>query len=231
MGVLLIVGSSYSTYVWFTGTVYVRHPSLLMFANRPPPPPPSESPPPPHSPAPPNPLHPPPPPSPPPPPKVDCDSSHGDRKNGLYQQYNKECSAKEGVPGGCQTKTCQFCSIEGSAADNGDYDRCAKWVCDKYSITGCDGVKRDKKKESQGRENKDVGDCKADVGNRNAGRHLFLDWDCAEDEGIPSACQTPGKGPCRFCVLKNGNEMSGWPTCPHAVCKQWDIQSKECTKH
>lgn len=229
MGVLLVVGSSYTTYLWFSGTAFVRHPSLLMFANRPPPPPPNQSPPPPHAPHPPVPPPPTPPPSPPPSPKVDCESSHGDRRNGLYQQYNEECAQSEGVPGGCTNDLgCQFCSIEGSGTDNGEFDRCTGWVCEKYSITGCHGVKLDAKSEI---EKAEVGDCKADVGNRNAGRHTFVDWACSDDEGIPSACQTPGKGPCRFCVLTNGQPMTGWPVCPHAVCKKWDLPAKQCLKH
>ena len=100
-GTLVVVAVTYSTYLWYSGTAYVRHPALLMFAQHPPPPPP----PPPFAPPPPppdaSPPPPPRPPSPPPPPKVDCESSIGDRKTGLYQQYNRACAQKEGVPAGC----------------------------------------------------------------------------------------------------------------------------------
>ena len=229
MGILTIAASSYGTFLWFSGEAYVRHPQLLMFANHPPPPPPNTKPPPPGSPLPPAPPPPPPPPSPPPPPRVDCESSVGDRKNGLYQQYNEECAAKEGVPFGCTShRGCQFCAIAESRVDGGDYDLCDKWVCEKYGITGCKGMKRNKKAEKHVAE---VGDCKADVGNRNAGRHLFVDWDCAEEEGLPSACSTPRKGPCRYCTLKSAEQMSGWPRCPKSVCKKWELDGKECAKH
>ena len=38
MGVATMAGATYGTFLWVTGTAYVRHPALLMFANRPPPP-------------------------------------------------------------------------------------------------------------------------------------------------------------------------------------------------
>ena len=88
--------------------------------------------------------------------------------------------------------------------------------------------KRDVKKE---KGKADVGDCEADVGNMNAGRYAYVDWDCAEDEGVPSACQTPKKGPCRFCLLRDGTPMTGWPTCPHEVCKHWELDAGKCLKH
>lgn len=231
---LVVVGVTYSTYLWYTGTAYVRHPALLKFAQKPPPPPPppplAPPLPPPHpSPPPPPPPHPSPPPPPPPPPKVDCESSIGDRRNGLYQQYNRACAQKEGVPAGCTpTRGCQFCAIEKSEADTGAFVRCDAWVCDTHGVTGCNGVKRDVKKE---KVKADVGDCEADVGNMNAGRFAYVDWDCAEREGVPSACQTPGKGPCRFCLLKDGTPMTGWPTCPHDVCTKWEIDANKCSKH
>ena len=160
---------------------------------------------------------------------MDCESSIGDRKTGLYQQYNRACAQKEGVPAGCTpTRGCQFCAIEKSQADTGVFERCDAWVCDKYGVTGCHGVKRDVKKE-KGKAN--VGTCKADVGNMNAGRFAYIDWDCAEAEGVPSACQTPGKGPCRFCLLKDAGGMTGWPTCPHEVCKKWELDTGKCSKH
>ena len=228
-GTLVVVAVTYSTYLWYSGTAYVRHPALLMFAQHPPPPPP----PPPFAPPPPppdaSPPPPPRPPSPPPPPKVDCESSIGDRKTGLYQQYNRACAQKEGVPAGCTpSRGCQFCAIEKSQADTGVFERCDAWVCDKYGVTGCHGVKRDVKKE---KGKADVGTCKADVGNMNAGRFAYIDWDCAEAEGVPSACQTPGKGPCRFCLLKDAGAMTGWPTCPHEVCKKWELDTGKCSKH
>jgi hypothetical protein len=221
---------AYVTVVWFTGTAYSRHPSLLVFAQRPPPPPPHPSPPPPTQSPPPQPPPPPPPPSPPPPPKVDCESTVGDRANGLYQQYNEECTQSEGVPGGCTSKKgCQFCAIAHSNADEKDNGvaRCDAWVCAKYGVTGCVGVRRNKKAE---RTQAEVGDCKADVGNRNAGRHTYLDWDCAGHEGIPSACQSPGKGPCRFCVLTDGAPQVGWPTCPKVVCTKWKLKKQQCSR-
>jgi hypothetical protein len=270
MGVATMAGATYGTFLWVTGTAYVRHPALLMFANRPPPPPPATAlpaPPPgagddlgpedgdlggatdgddgaspssdddddasrlPPSPrAPKAPKAPPAPPFPPPPPKVDCESSVGDRRNGLYQQYNHECSLREGVPHGCTPhRGCQFCAVDGTPAmSGGDYEMCDKWVCEKYGMTGCKGLKLDKKAAKK--ERADVGDCKADVGNRKSGRHTFVDWDCAGEEGLPSGCETPGKGPCRFCVLRSGEPMVGWPKCPAAVCEAWDIEKKECAK-
>jgi len=221
----------YATFLWYTGTVYSTYPSLIVLTHKPPPPPPLPSPPPPRKSPPPHPPPPPPPPSPPPPPKVDCESTVGDRKTGLYQQYNEECTQKEGVPLGCTSqKGCQFCSIAHSKAEkNGDSDmpRCDSWVCYKYSVTGCQGVKLNKRAE---RKEAEVGDCKADVGNRKAGRHSYVDWDCAGNEGLPSACQTPGKGPCRFCVLTDGAPMVGWPSCPRAVCKKWKLKNKQCVE-
>jgi hypothetical protein len=41
---LFVTVASYTTFLWFTGTVYSRLPSLLVFANKPPPPPPLPSP-------------------------------------------------------------------------------------------------------------------------------------------------------------------------------------------
>jgi hypothetical protein len=160
---------------------------------------------------------------------VDCESSIGDRRNGLYQQYNRMCLQKEGVPAGCTpTRGCQFCAIEKSEKDTGLFERCDAWVCDKYGVTGCHGVKRDVKKE---KGKADVGDCEADVGNINVGRYAYIDWDCAENEGVPSACQTPKKGPCRFCLLRDGTPLTGWPTCPHEVCKHWELDAGKCLKH
>ena len=104
-----IAAVGYVTFVWFTGTMFVRHPQLLTFAQPPPPPPPNPMPPPPLKSPPPYPPPPPPPPSPPPPPKQDCDSTIGDRTNGLFQQYNAECTAREGVPGmGLHSSTSQL---------------------------------------------------------------------------------------------------------------------------
>ena len=223
----LMGGMVFFTYLYVIGEVYQTVPVLLVFADRPPPPPPLPPPPPPTKSPPPSPPPPPPPPSPPPPPKVDCDSTVGDRSNGLYQQYNPECKQAEGVPGGCVgEKGCQFCALEKSNSDNGENDRCDPWVCSKYGVTGCKGIKRNAKKE---RKEYDVGDCIADVGNRKAGRHSFRDWDCAGTEGIPSACQKPGKTPCRYCVLKHGSPMQGWPACPSVVCKKWEHKMSECT--
>ena len=33
MGVATMAGATYGTFLWVTGTAYVRHPALLMFAN------------------------------------------------------------------------------------------------------------------------------------------------------------------------------------------------------
>lgn len=144
----------------------------------------------------------------------------------MYQQYNPECTEDEGVPANCVgSRGCQFCHIENTpAASRGSTEKCSSWVCHKYDVTGCLGVAhRHVKKEY------DVGDCKSDVGNRNVGRHVFRDWDCSNDEGVPSACQKPGKTPCRMCMLKSVDDpLEGWPYCPKAVCEFMDIESKEC---
>jgi hypothetical protein len=64
------------------------------------------------------------------------------------------------------------------------------------------GVQRNRKKEIKVY---DVGDCEADVGNRKAGRHSYRDWDCAGFDGVPSACQSPGKAvQVETCGYKHG---------------------------
>ena len=191
----------------------------------PPPSPPPFPPPPPPNPPPPHPHHPP---KPPPPPLVDCDASHGDRATGLYQQYNPQCTADEGVPANCVgTEGCQFCHLEQSrAAKGGSTEKCSAWVCAKYDVTGCKGIHRNKKAE---KKHFDIGDCSNDVGNRNVGRHVFRDWDCASEEGVPSACQKPGKTPCRMCMLKSADDpVKGWPYCPSVVCDDLNIKRHEC---
>ena len=191
----------------------------------PPPSPPPFPPPPPPNPPPPHPHHPP---KPPPPPLVDCDASHGDRATGLYQQYNPQCTADEGVPANCVgTEGCQFCHLEESrAAKGGSTEKCSAWVCAKYDVTGCKGIHRNKKAE---KKHFDIGDCSNDVGNRNVGRHVFRDWDCASEEGVPSACQKPGKTPCRMCMLKSADDpVKGWPYCPSVVCDDLNIKRHEC---
>ena len=190
----------------------------------PPPTPPPTPPMPPPTPPPPHPHHPP---RPPPPPKVDCDASHGDRAIGLYQQYNKHCTDDEGVPSNCVgSHGCQFCHLAGSKAskEGSGTAKCSSWVCDKYEVSGCEGV------ETRSKEKKyDLGDCSTDVGNRNAGRHAFRDWECANHEGVPSACQKPGETPCRMCMLKSVDDpMDGWPYCPPAVCDDLNIHATEC---
>ena len=177
------------------------------------------------NPPPPHPHHPP---KPPPPPLVDCDASHGDRATGLYQQYNPQCTADEGVPANCVgTEGCQFCHLEESrAAKGGSTKKCSAWVCAKYDVTGCKGIHRNKKAE---KKHFDIGDCSNDVGNRNVGRHVFRDWDCASEEGVPSACQKPGKTPCRMCMLKSADDpVKGWPYCPSVVCDDLNIKRHEC---
>ena len=173
-------------------------------------------------------MPPPPPPSPPPPPKVDCDSSHGDRATGLYQEYNHKCTRSEAVPAGCVGDDgCQFCHIEDSPAAEADTGNlCSSWVCEKYGITGCHGVPKNAAKEAV---HYDIGDCKVDIGNRNVGRYVFRDWNCANDEGAPSACQAVGETPCRLCMTKSIDDtLDGWPYCPKAVCHHWHMDSDEC---
>jgi hypothetical protein len=192
---------------------------------RAPPSPPPFPPPPPPNPPPPHPHHPP---KPPPPPLVDCDASHGDRATGLYQQYNPQCTLDEGVPANCVgSEGCQFCHLEKSrAAKGGSTEKCSAWVCAKYDVTGCKGIHRDAKAE---KKQFDIGDCSNDVGNRNVGRHVFRDWDCANEEGVPSACQKPGKTPCRMCMLKSADDpVNGWPYCPSVVCEDLNIKKHEC---
>ena len=214
---------------------YARHGSSFggMFGTTPaappppraPPSPPPFPPPPPPNPPPPHPHHPP---KPPPPPLVDCDASHGDRATGLYQQYNPQCTLDEGVPANCVgNEGCQFCHLEKShAAKDGSTEKCSAWVCAKYDVTGCKGIHRDKKAE---KKQFDIGDCSNDVGNRNVGRHVFRDWDCANEEGVPSACQKPGKTPCRMCMLKSADDpVNGWPYCPSIVCEDLNIKKHEC---
>ena len=190
----------------------------------PPPMPPPMPPMPPPTPPPPHPHHPP---RPPPPPRVDCDASHGDRATGLYQQYNKHCTDDEGVPPNCVgTHGCQFCHLAGSQASKSGSGtaKCSSWVCDKYEVSGCEGVETGAKEKKY-----DLGDCSTDVGNRNAGRHVFRDWECADKEGVPSACQKPGETPCRMCMLKSVDDpMDGWPYCPAVVCDDLNIHAKEC---
>ena len=207
--------------------------SHAIFGADPPPPPPPAPPSPPPSPSPPPPAPPPPPPPkpphPPPPPKVDCDASHGDRSTGLYQQYNPDCLKDEGVPGGCVGEDgCQFCHIADSdAAKNGAAThRCSQWVCEKYEVTGCKGMSRD---ETQEKKTYDIGDCSTDVGNIDAGRYAFRDWDCANDEGVPSACQDPGSTPCRLCMVKSTDDpLDNWPYCPSVVCEDKGLPEHEC---
>lgn len=146
---------------------------------------------------------------------------------GLYQQYNKHCTDDEGVPSNCVgSHGCQFCHLAGSKASKAGSGtaKCSSWVCDKYEVSGCEGV------ETRSKEKKyDLGDCSTDVGNRNAGRHAFRDWECANPEGVPSACQKPGKTPCRMCMLKSVDDpMDGWPYCPPAVCDDLNIHATEC---
>lgn len=130
------------------------------------------------------------------------------------------------MPANCVgERGCQFCHLaETPAAKSGSTEKCTAWVCSKYDVTGCLGVaKRSVKKHY------DIGDCKNDVGNRNVGRHVFRDWDCANDEGVPSACQKPGETPCRLCLLKSAeSKLEGWPYCPEAVCHFMNIDEEEC---
>ena len=104
-------------------------------------------------------------------PKVDCESSIGDRRKGLYQQYNRACArSSEGVPAGCahaRVSVLRHREEAGTAPA-----RCDAWVCDTHGVTGCHGVKRDLKKE---KVKAGVGDCEADVGNMNAGRFAYVD--------------------------------------------------------
>ena len=205
--------------------------NAIFGADPPPAPPPPPSPPPSPSPPPPAPPPPPPPkpPHPPPPPKVDCDASHGDRSTGLYQQYNPDCLKDEGVPGGCVGEDgCQFCHIADSdAAKSGAAThRCSQWVCEKYEVTGCKGMSRDETRE---KKTYDIGDCSTDVGNIDAGRYAFRDWECANDEGVPSACQDPGSTPCRLCMVKSTDDpLDNWPYCPSVVCKDKGLPEHEC---
>ena len=172
---------------------------------------------------------PPPPPSPPPPPKVDCEASVGDRNVGRYQQYNEECTRTEGLPGGCYRRDgCQFCYIAGSKSEDDGIPKCEKWVCHKYDVTGCKGMKRDEKAER--RKAAGVGKCKTNFGNRAAGRYTFADPACKEKEGIPSGCLDAGRSPCRFCVLTDGEKMEGWALCPTSVCKKWKLRTKQCVE-
>ena len=146
----------------------------------------------------------------------------------MYQQYNPQCTVDEGVPANCVgTEGCQFCHLEKShAAKGGSTEKCSAWVCAKYDVTGCKGIHRNKKAE---KKHFDIGDCSNDVGNRNVGRHVFRDWDCASEEGVPSACQKPGKTPCRICMLKSADDpVKGWPYCPSVVCDDLNIKRHEC---
>ena len=224
--VVMCCCASAVAYGHVTGKLYAFGAAIFgeNVSSKPPPP----NPPPPNPPPPPPPPSPNPPPNPPPPPKVDCDSSHGDRATGLYQQYNHKCTRSEAVPAGCVGDDgCQFCHIEDSpAAESGATKMCSSWVCDKYGITGCQDVPRDVAKEAV---HYDIGDCHVDIGNRNVGRYVFRDWNCANDEGAPSACQRAGETPCRLCMLKSTAEpLDGWPYCPKAVCHHWHLDTGDC---